>query len=517
MPTSALETTIDSRFLQTCDIPAEAVRIEPFTIVIFGGSGDLTKRKIFPSLYQLYHEKEIAEEFSILIFDRFVLDIGEYLGIIKEAIKIHAPKAFDEKVWDGFARHIHYMAGVFEDDENYEKLNEHLDTMARPTSGGSRDVIYYMAIPPQPARLLIEKLKAHNLCKSRYNARIVMEKPFGRDRASAADLNKILTDAFNESQIYRIDHYLARDAVQNILFFHFSNRLFEEMWNRHFVDNVQITVAESIGIEHRGAFYEQAGVIRDIVQNHMLQILGLIAMEPPIGFDADYVRDEKLKVMRSIRPMDGTYIDSFMVRGQYGPGRIGETIIPGYRAEQNVAPTSNQATFIAGKFYIDNLRWAGVPFFIRTGKRMPRQSTDIAIELRRLPLRLFGRTCDKLEPNILHLSIQPDEKISLHFGVKYPHSDNQIYPVNMVFSYREAFNVDPQPPYVRLLLDIIKGNLTLFVREDEIEAMWNVVDPIIKRWEEQEPAVFPNYAAGTWGPPEARQLVEQEGHHWITT
>jgi glucose-6-phosphate 1-dehydrogenase len=288
------------------------------------------------------------------------------------------------------------------------------------------------------------------------------------------------------------------------------------MWNRRFVDNVQITVAEELGIEHRGTFYEGAGVVRDIVQNHIMQILGLTAMEPSIGFEADSIRDEKLKIMRSIRPVNKADIDGFMVRGQYGPGGGTDTSVPGYRAEADVSPTSTVATFFAGKFHIDNLRWAGVPFFLRTGKRMPRQATEICVEMKKLPLRLFGRTCDELEPNILSLSLQPDEGISLRFGVKYPYSGNQIYGVNMVFSYRETFKMRVREPYERLLLDIIKGDLTLFVREDEIEAMWAVVDPIVERWEKEEPADFPNYAAGTWGPPEAERLVTQEGRRWNT-
>ncbi|OPY75425.1 MAG: Glucose-6-phosphate 1-dehydrogenase [Syntrophorhabdus sp. PtaU1.Bin153] len=516
MPEFEHDTIIDSRFLQTCDIPEAKPRIEVFTMVIFGGAGDLTRRKLLPSLFHLYKNDELPDGFAVLAFDKLSLDDHAYREAMKEALKTFDEEPVDDDKWDMFAGHVHYMKGFFEDDEKFVQLRRKVFEISRPASKGLPEVIYYMAVPPQVTPRVIEKLKAHNLCREVFNSRVVVEKPFGHDRQSAARLNKILTDAFDENQIYRIDHYLARDPVQNIIFFRFTNTIFEETWNRRYVDNVQITVAEDIGIEHRGTFYEQAGVVRDIVQNHIMQALGLIAMEAPIGFDADFVRDEKLKVLRSIRPLSENYIDRFMVRGQYGPGILGDSEVPGYRQEKDVASSSNTPTFFAGKFQVDNLRWAGVPFYIRTGKRMPKKVTEICIQFKRLPLRLFGRTCDVLEPNILVLTIQPDEKISLKFGVKYPYTNNQIYSANMIFSYREIFKTYLHRPYERVLLDLLLGDLTLFVREDTIEAMWGIVDPIIKRWEELPSKDFPNYAAGTWGPPEARQMVEQEGRSWVT-
>jgi glucose-6-phosphate 1-dehydrogenase len=329
-------------------------------------------------------------------------------------------------------------------------------------------------------------------------------------------LNAILTRSFDENQIFRIDHYLSKEPVQNIVFFRFSNTTFEHLWNRRYIDNIQITVAEDIGIEHRGTFYEKAGVVRDVVQNHLLQLIGLVAMEPPIGFKAEFIRDEKLKVFRCIRPMDDDYIDKYVVRGQYGPGKIHSKNVPGYRSEKDVSKHSNASTFFAARFYVDNWRWAGVPFYVRAGKRLSKRLTEICLHLKQVPLRLFGRTCDMPEEaNVLILSVQPDEKITLRFGVKYPYKHNKIYPVNMVFNYHTTFKLKRHGAYEQLLLDCIKGDLTLFVRQDAVESMWETVDPIIARWENMLPKNFPNYAAGTWGPKESQTLPERDGRHWI--
>jgi len=505
---------ISSQFLETCDIPADEYKVEAFTMVIFGGAGDLSGRKILPALYHLFTEDEFPEGYSILGFDRIDLTEEQYRSSMRDAVR----KFSDEEPvrWDEFSRHLFYLQGNLEDDEAFKKLILKVRKIV-PGKRKNKEVIYYMALPPRALPAAVELLEHHNLCRGVFRTKIVVEKPFGTDRSSAAHLNRMLLEAFDEDQIYRIDHYLSKEPVQNIIFMRFANTIFEQFWNFRYVDNVQITVAEDMGIGHRGAFYETAGVVRDIVQNHMMQMLGLVAMEPPVGFRADFIRDEKLKIFRSIRPMDNEYIDKFMVRGQYGQGNVhGEDVI-GYRDEKAVSKASLAPTFFAGKFFIDTWRWAGVPFYVRTGKRMAKKITEICIEMKQLPLRLFGRVCDTPgEANVLTLTIQPDEKIALKFGVKYPFSHNQIYPANMVFSYKETFKIKSHYTYERLLVDCIRGDLTLFLREDAIEAMWGIVDPINARWESIEPGEFPNYPAGSWGPEAAALLLEKEGRHWIT-
>jgi glucose-6-phosphate 1-dehydrogenase len=511
---------IESKFLQTCDVPVEELKLEPFTMVIFGAAGDLSQRKLLPSIFHLFREKELSRGFSILGFDKAVLSEEQYRNMIKEALqKFREPfeDQVEEQEWNEFSKHLFYLSGTFENDENFATLIKKIGKVSVPTSKKSRDVIYYMAVPPQVTQLIIEKLERHNLCKGIFSTKLIIEKPFGRDRSSAARLNNILNTSFNENQVFRIDHYLSKEPVQNIIFFRFSNTIFEQLWNRRYIDNVQITVAEELGIEHRGEFYEKEGVVRDIVQNHIMQLMGLVAMEPPVGFKPEFIRDEKLKILRSIRPIDAEHVDKFIVRGQYGNGKIGGTDVPGYREEPNVSPSSITPTFFAAKFYVDNWRWAGVPFYVRTGKRMTKRITEICIQLKQVPLRLFGRACDVPEPNILTLTVQPDEQISVRFGVKYPYSQNQLYSVNMVFNYRETFRMKPHFPYERLLIDCMKGDLTLFVRQDAVEAMWEVVDPIIARWESTAPPGFPNYAAGTWGPKDSFTLLDQDRRRWITS
>jgi len=494
-----------------CDIPPEKVDIRPFTMVIFGGTGDLSKRKLLPTLYHLCSDDSLPQRFSILGFaSRNISDNG-YRELIKKAIQEFEEKIFDERCWDKFSRHLFYISGNFEDKNSYKRLYKRLEEL---TDRSTREVIFYMATPPDFFPVITEQLSACNLCKGQFNTRVIIEKPFGRDRTSAIELNRIIAGAFDEKQVYRIDHYLGKETVQNIIFFRFANSIFEPLWNRRYIDHIQITVAEDIGIENRGRFYENTGIVRDIVQNHMMQLLALVAMEPPIGFEADFIRDEKVKVFRTIRSMDEEYVDKFTVRGQYGPGKINGKEVPGYREEKNVSPESNTPTFFAAKLYVDNWRWAGVPFYLRTGKRLARRITEISIHFKQPPLRLFSSSCRTIEPNVLVLEIQPHEEITLHFGVKYPGTGNQLYPVNMEFNYERTFQKKAHPPYERLLIDCMRGDLTLFARKDGIEAMWSVVEPIINRWEAEKPPDFPNYAAGTWGPKEADELILRDGRQW---
>ena len=507
---------IPSKFLQTCDIPQAPYKINPFTMVIFGGGGDLSKRKLVPALLHLSGEDEFPEGSAIIGFGRLELGDEGYREMMKKAVAEFDEGPFDEQRWHKFSLRLFFLSGHFENDEDYKKLYEKLLRVSPASGEGKINVIYYMAVPPQATPVIVEKLRQHGLCNGRLNAKIIVEKPFGRDLSSAVALNKSLTGAFDEDQIYRIDHYLGKETVQNILFLRFSNSIFERLWDSRYIDHVQITVAEHIGIEYRGSFYEQTGVVRDIVQNHIMQLIALVAMEPPIGFDANFVRDEKTKIFRAIMPIKDEEIDKYTVRGQYGPGRVRDTDVPAYRDEKGVAPDSDTATFFAGRFYIANWRWAGVPFYVRTGKRLAKRITEICIQFKQPPLKLFGRTCDVLEPNVLALTIQPEEKISLRFGVKYPHAPNQIYPVTMVFGYQDTFEMRAHPAYERLLIDCMRGDLTLFVRQADIEATWEVVDPILNRWESVRPSGFPNYSAGSRGPVDAQLLLQRDGRCWLT-
>lgn len=499
-----------------CEIAPEKFDIEPFTLVIFGGTGDLSRRKLLPTLFHLCLDQNLPEEFSIIGVASTTRSDDDYREFVKLAIEEHSEGDIPWQCWESFSKNLYYVSGRFDDEATYREISTRLAKLAKPTARGTKEIIYYMAVDPLHLQDIMERLLSCRLCRGAFNTRVIVEKPFGHDRKSAAALNALIAKSFDEDRIYRIDHYLGKETVQNILFFRFANSIFEPLWNRRYIDHVQITVAESIGIENRGRFYDKAGVVRDIVQNHIMELFSLVAMEPPIGFEADYIRDEKVKVYRTVRPTDEKYIDEFTVRGQYGAGVINGRKTLGYRKEKDVAPRSNTPTYFAGKLYIDNWRWAGVPFYIRTGKRLKKRITEISIHFKQPPLKLFSTVCEIKEPNILVLGVQPQETILLHLGVKHPGIGNQLYPVNMSFNYSTDFpgEVHFPLPYERLLLDCMKGDQTLFARQDGIEAMWAVVDPIIKRWEETPAPEFPNYSAGSWGSEKTDALLAKEGRQW---
>lgn len=505
-----------SKYLQTCDVLTDDFKVEPFTIVIFGGAGDLTKRMLLPSLYHLHRDGRLPRDFSVVGFGLPEMSDEEYRNFTRESLEQFSRGSFNERDWDQFSRHLFYISADFSGDEGYKALYNRIGEICVPTPQQKKELIFYLAVLPAAAPTITAKLGQHKFCEESFEPKIVMEKPFGRDRSSAVKLNRAMLSVFDERQIFRVDHYLGKETVQNVIFFRFANSIFEPLWNRRYIDHVQITVAEQVGVEKRGLFYEETGVVRDIVQNHIMQLVALVAMEPPVGFEADLIRDEKVKVFRTIRPMDEEYIDKFTVRGQYGPGKVDDVEVPGYREEEDVAPDSNTPTFFAAKLYIDSWRWAGVPFYVRTGKRLANRVTEISVQFKQPPLRLFGRTCDILEPNRLTLGVQPREAISLCFSVKYPGVGNQPHTVTMDFNYEDSFDIGRHHAYERLLIDCLKGDLTLFARQDGVEAMWAVVDPIISQWEGRAATDFPNYSAGSWGPKEADELIEQEGRTWRT-
>jgi glucose-6-phosphate 1-dehydrogenase len=484
---------------------------QPCALVIFGATGDLTARKIVPALYNLALQRLLPAAFAVVGAARADLTAEQFRERLHaDLVRFSRTKPINEDVWRSFAENVLYVST--RDGEGYETLRHTLaEVDVRSGTNGNR--LFYLATPPLAYGPIIDMLREHRLTED-VNARVVIEKPFGRDLASAIELSQKLQKVFTEDEIFRIDHYLGKETVQNILVLRFANGIFEPIWNRQYVDHVQITVAESLGIEERGAYYEQVGALRDIVQNHLLQLLALVGMEPPVSFDAKSVRDEKLKVLRAIRPMAEDDVESNVVRGQYGPGFIEGTPARGYREEDGVDPRSTTETFVAIRGFIDNWRWEGTPFYLRTGKRLPKRTTEIAIQFRAAPHAVFSReAAEDLEPNALVLRIQPDEGISLKFGAKVPVQGIRIRSVNMDFVYGASFMVDAPDAYETLILDALRGDATLFTRQDEVEQQWRYVDPIARAWAAGL-GDLPIYPAGTWGPTEADLLVAQDGREW---
>jgi glucose-6-phosphate 1-dehydrogenase len=480
---------------------------DPCVLVIFGASGDLTHKKLFPALYSLAFRRLLPERFAVVGVARTEGDDDQFRADMKESVQRYSRDEFREDVWEGLASGMRYVATDFADEGGEDRVIDLLNELDQERStGGNR--LYYLAVPPGAFETIVEALGKRRSTEGW--TRLIVEKPFGHDLASARELNRMLLEHFEEREIFRIDHYLGKETVQNMLALRFANGIFEPIWNRQFIDHVQITVAESIGIESRAGYYERAGAIRDIFQNHLLQLVALTAMEPPIDFTAESVRNEKVKVLKSLH----TPGPKSVVRGQYGRGFVEGEEVPGYREESGVAPDSTTDTFVAAKLYVDNWRWADTPFYVRMGKRLPRRETTIAIQFKRAPHPPFEETAaEGLRPNVLLVHIQPDEGVSLAIGAKVPGQGLTIRTVHMDFLYGGAFRTGMPEAYERLILDCMVGDATLFTRADEIEEQWLLVDAIVAAWQRDRPG-FPNYAAGTWGPPSADDLIHRDGRSW---
>ncbi len=480
---------------------------DPFALVIFGASGDLTHKKLIPAVYALALRRLLPPRFAIVGVARTEGSDDSFREDMKQAVQQHARDEFRQDVWDELAAAIHYVPTDLSDEGGENALAELLTRLDGELQlGGNR--VYYCAVPPAAFPTIVEALGKRRTATGW--TRLIVEKPFGHDLASAKALNAMLLEHFEENEIFRIDHYLGKETVQNMLALRFSNGIFEPIWNRQFVDHVQITVAESIGIEGRAGYYESAGAIRDIFQNHLLQLLSLTAMEPPIDFTAESVRNEKVKVLKSLR----TPGSKSVVRGQYGRGFVEGEEVPAYREEQGVAADSMTETYVGAKLYVDNWRWADTPFYVRMGKRLARRETTIAIQFKRAPHPPFEETAaEGLRPNVLLVHVQPDEGVSFAIGAKVPGQGMTIRTVHMDFLYGGAFRTAMPEAYERLILDTLLGDGTLFTRADEVEEQWLLVDAIVATWTRDRPG-FPNYAAGTWGPPSADDLLHRDGRSW---
>ncbi len=494
---------------------------DPATIVIFGATGDLTHRKLIPALYRLHRQKLLPDTYTVVGVARREWSDEDMRRHVRDAILKSGGAEPPAEEWRSFDHHFHYVSGEFGDPAAYTALAGRLDAMEKERGGHAsvRNRLYYLATPPDAFEQILKGLLdaglVHDSGSKSPWSRVIVEKPFGHDLESARDLNALIGRTFHESQIYRIDHYLGKETVQNILVLRFGNGIFEPLWNRKYIDHVQITVAEELGVEGRAGYFEKSGILRDIVQNHVMQVLALVAMEPPVAFEGEAVRDEKVKVIRALRPIRETEVDAVAVRGQYGPGSIGGGAVPGYREEPDVAKESGTETYMALRTEIDNWRWAGVPFYLRAGKRLARRVTEVSIQFRDPPHRIFQQAGpESLASNVLALRIQPDEGISIRFGAKVPGPAVKVQPVKMDFLYGSAFGVESSDAYERLILDCLLGESTLFIRRDEVEGAWAYMQPLLNAWAARKPEGFPNYAAGSWGPEASSELLEQDGRQW---
>ncbi|MEO8167366.1 MAG: glucose-6-phosphate dehydrogenase [bacterium] len=507
------------------DLPnplAESTRIEkmpdPCTMVIFGASGDLTKRKLIPAIFDLLRDGMLPPGFTIVGVGRTEMSNDSFRDYMFGAMKEFGRLQDQEKIlWDTFAKGLFYVTADSSIEDEFLKLKRELKNIDSDRKAGE-NYLFYLSTPPNMYLPIIRGLGKAKLNKPQqpHNwVRVIIEKPFGIDLKSARELNKEVLSIFEESQVYRIDHYLGKETVQNLLVFRFANGIFEPIWNRNYIDHIQITAAETVGVEKRGGYYEGAGAMRDMIQNHMLQLVALTAMEPPVLFDAQQVRDEKQKVFQAIRQIKPAEVQRYSIRGQYAAGTAGGKAVPGYRSEDGVSPTSTTETYVALKFQIDNWRWADVPFYVRSGKRLPKRVTEIAIQFKKTPHHLFtALSMDSLDQNNIVIRVQPDEGISLKFSSKIPGSSMRLRPVTMDFRYGSSFGGHLTEAYTRLLLDCMLGDPTLYARGDSVEVAWELITPIHEGWAANKESKVYDYPAGTWGPKEAEEMLAKDGRRW---
>ena len=494
----------------------ENKKLPPILFFIFGGSGDLNYRKLTPALYNLFLDNLMPEKFAIVGIARTEYEEAAYKDHLLDGIVNFSRRKEEDRKWTDFSKLLTYLKMDVADTAAYAKIEE-IVKQKEQEFGVAPVLIFYMAVAPQLVPVIVQNLGSVHVCSDVKRARIVVEKPFGHDLESAREMNKLLANIFAEEQIFRIDHYLGKETVQNILALRFANALFEPIWNKNYIDHVQITSAETVGVEGRGGYYETAGALRDMVQNHILQLLCMIGMEAPISFNADEIRNKKVDVLNALRRINKEEVYDYAVRGQYSDGWMQGEKVMGYRQEKDVDPSSATETFAAVKFYIDNWRWQGIPFYVRTGKHLHEKTTGVTIQFKPAPNYSFPiEAAETWRPNRLSISIQPEMDICLRFQAKRPGQQMVLTPVDMVFNYKDEYNGHEPEAYETLLYDVMEGDATLFMRADQVEAAWKVVMPIIEVWQERKPVDFPNYAPNSWGPEDAEALIAREGHNWIT-